>query len=84
MLWLFAFAVSITANFEGGSLGRVEKVAENHYRCHVIGQTDQEGRNRQASWYYFRVDHAKNRRTVFDIVDIPGEYNYQPNRGAIT
>ena len=23
-------------------------------------------------------------RSIFDMVDIPGEYNYQPNRGAIT
>lgn len=84
MLLLFAVAISITSNFEGGSLGRVEKVADDHYRCHGIGQTDQDGRNRQASWYYFRVDHAKGRTLTFDIVDIPGEYNYQPNRGAIT
>jgi hypothetical protein len=84
MLWLFAFAISITTDFEGGSLGQVEKVADDHYRCHVIGQTDQDGRNRQASWYYFRVDNAKGRTVTFDIVDIPGEYNYKPNRGAIT
>ena len=84
MFWLLAFAVSITANFEGGSLGRAEKIAEDHYRLHVIGQTDQDGRNRQASWYYFRADHTKNRTLTFDMVDLAGEYNYQPNKGAIT
>jgi hypothetical protein len=84
MLWLFAVAISITSNFEGGSLGRVEKVAQDHYRLHVLGQTDQEGRNRQASWYYFRLDHARNRTLTFDMVDLPGEYNYRPNKGAIT
>ena len=85
MLLLFAFAaVTIHADFEGGSLGPVEPACENHYRCHLKGQTDQDGRNRQANWYYFRVDGARGRALTLDLVDLPGEYNYQPNRGAVT
>ncbi|HUS08471.1 MAG TPA: M14-type cytosolic carboxypeptidase, partial [Bryobacteraceae bacterium] len=84
MLLLFAAVISITADFEGGSLGRVENVGPHQYRAHVLGQVDQNGRNRQASWYYFRVDHAKDRTLTFDMVDLPGEYNYRPNKGAIT
>ena len=50
----------------------------------VNGQTDQDNRNRQASWYYFRVDAAEGKTLTIDILGLPGEYNYQPNRGAIT
>jgi hypothetical protein len=84
MLPLLAVLISIQANFEGGRLGQTERIGTDHYRCHILGQTDQEGRNRQASWYYFRVDHAAGHKLTFDLVDLAGEYNYQPNRGAIT
>ena len=84
MLALALLAVSLNWNFEGGSLVRAERVSETHWRCHVHGETDQDNRNRQASWYFFRVDNARGRELTLDIVDLPGEYNYQPNRGAIT
>jgi hypothetical protein len=84
MLFLFAALVSIHSNFEGGNIGKIETLAPDHFRCAVVGQADQDGRNRQANWYYFRVDHAGNRRITFDLVNLAGEYNYQPNRGAIT
>jgi len=80
----FLAAITFHTDFEGGSLGKVEPVATDHYRCHVIGQVDQDKRNRQASWYYFRIDGAQGRALTLDMVDLPGEYNYQPNRGAIT
>lgn len=84
MLLLLAALISIHSNFEGASLGKVDVVGTDHYRCHVRGQTDQDGRNRQASWYYFRVDNAAGHTLTFDMVDLAGEYNYQPNRGSIT
>jgi len=85
MLFVLALtALSISTNFEGGSLGKVERVSENHYRCAVIGETDQNHRNRQASWYYFRVDHAVNRDLTFDMVDLAGEYNFKPTAGSVT
>ena len=84
MLAFALLAVSIQWNFEGGSLNRAERVSETHWRCSVDGEADQDHRNRQASWYFFRVDHAKGRELTLDIVGLPGEYNYQPNRGAIT
>ena len=77
-------ATRITWNFEGGSLERVEQAAPDRFRLFVNGQTDQDGRNRQASWYYFRVDGAPRTTLTLDMVGLPGEYNYQPNRGAIT
>ena len=64
--------------------GAFEKVSDHHYRLAAKGETDQDGRNRQANWYYFRVEKAPKGELILDIVDLPGEYNYQPNRGAIT
>ena len=70
--------------FDGGNLDRVERTAHDHFRVFVNGQTDQDKRNRQASWYYFQVDAAEGPNLTIDILGLPGEYNYQPNRGAIT
>lgn len=75
---------SITWNFEGGRLDRVETAAPNHFRAHLAGEPDQDGRNRQANWYYFQVDAAPNTPLLIDLVSLPGEYNYQANRGAVT
>lgn len=75
---------SVHTDFEGGSLGRVEKVSDTHFRVGAKGEKDQDGRNRQANWYYFRVDDAGSREITIDVVDLPGEYNYKANRGAIT
>src|SRR6476620_3716141 len=76
--------VTVHTDFEGGSLGRVEKVSALHFRLGAKGEKDQDGRNRQANWYYFRVDNAGTKELTLDIVDLPGEYNYLPNQGAIT
>lgn len=78
------FAPVLSWDFEAGSLAKVETIGPDRFRCHVKGQTDQDGRNRQASWYYFRVDGAKDRTLTFEMVDLAGEYNYRPNRGSIT
>ena len=40
MLFVIALAaLSISTKFEGGSLGKIERVSETHYGCAVIGQT---------------------------------------------
>src|SRR5882762_3204563 len=75
---------SVHTDFEGGSLERVQKIDNSHFRLHANGEKDANGRNRQASWYYFRVDGAGNREITFDMVGLPGEYNFRPNQGAIT
>jgi hypothetical protein len=86
LLFLLALPLQaqISWNFEGGSLGRVEKVAEYHFRAHLAGESDQDQRNRQANWYYFQVDSTPNHPITIDLVSLPGEYNYKPNRGAVT
>jgi len=81
---LLVSGATIHTNFEGGSLGEVQKVSETHFRLAVKGESDQDHRNRQANWYYFRVDGASSQPLTLDIVNLPGEYNYKPNRGAIT
>jgi hypothetical protein len=68
---LVAAGVTISTRFEGGALQRIEMVSQAHFRLAVKGDKDQDG--------------AKTGRLLtLDIVDLPGEYNYQPNRGAIT
>ncbi|HEX6545616.1 MAG TPA: M14-type cytosolic carboxypeptidase [Bryobacteraceae bacterium] len=81
---LLPAAATIHTDFEGGCLGKIEKVSTTHFRLAVKGESDQDGRNRQADWYYFRVDGASSQPLTLDMVNLPGEYNYKPNRGAIT
>ena len=79
-----AFFISVSWAFESGSAGRVEVVAPDHVRVGAQGEKDQDGRNRQANWYSFKVDGVRPGTPVtIDLVDLPGEYNYQPNRGAV-
>ena len=84
MLTTLAFFISVTSAFEGGSAGRIEVVSLNHVRVGVQGEKDQDGRNRQANWYSFKVKGVQPLKPVtIDLVDLPGEYNYQSNRGAV-
>ena len=83
MLILIA-ALTVTAHFDGGNIGKVEVLSPTHIRCALTGQVDQDGRNRQANYYYFRVDGAKGQEITIDLINLPGEYNYVPNQGAVT
>jgi hypothetical protein len=81
---LLAAIQIVHTGFEGARLERVEPVSATHFRCHLRGDVDQDHRNRQANWYYFRIDGAKGQEVTIDLTGLPGEYNYQPNRGAVT
>lgn len=70
--------ISISTDFEGGSLGRVEQLGETKFRGAVLGQADQDNRNRQPSWYAFRIDNARGREVTVTLTDLIGEYNYKP------
>ena len=83
MLFLAA-VITVSASFEGGSLGRVETLAPDHLRCAVKGQADQNGRNRQANWYYFRLDGLPRRELQLELTDLVGEYNFRPGAHAVT
>jgi hypothetical protein len=85
--WIGAFSrgINVKTDFAGGSIGKIEIVNNAYLRARVAGQSDQDGRNRQANWYYFEVHGASQDRDFrIDLIDLPGEYNYQPNRGAVT
>ncbi len=75
---------NISTDFEGGRLGDLEEVAPRHWRCAVAGESDSQNRNRQASWYYFRVADAEGQSLTITLTDLVGEYNYKPGSHAIT
>jgi hypothetical protein len=64
--------------FESGSIGLIEQLGENDYRLHVRGQQDARGRNRQATWFYFRMDDVANRALTIRLASFRGEYNERP------
>ncbi len=70
--------VQFNTAFEGASLGKVVVLSETAFRVHVEGQHDERGRNRQANWYYFRMDGVKDREITLTLTDFVGEYNDKP------
>jgi len=84
MLGVLMAAVVISTSFAGGSLGRVEQVTPTHLRCAVKGQTDKDGRNRQANWYYFRLDNLQPHGMQIDFRDLVGEYDFHAGSYSVT
>lgn len=73
-------AVRFNTGFEGAALGDIEVVGETEFRLHVPGQQDMRGRNRQATWYYFRMDNVRDRDLTVTLTGfLPGEYNDKPS-----
>src|SRR6478736_3458079 len=70
--------VTFSTAFEGGSIGRIEKLGDTTFRVHVLGQQDERGRNRAATWYCFRMDHVQGRDLTITLTDFVGEYNDVP------
>jgi hypothetical protein len=70
--------VTFSTAFEGGSIGRIEKLGKTTFRVHVLGQQDERGRNRAATWYCFRMDHVQGRELTITLTDFVGEYNDVP------
>ena len=77
-------SVSIHTDFIGGNLGEVTQVSDTHWRCALTGESDADNRNRQASWYYFRIDGAEGQSLTIDLVDLVGEYNYHYGSHPVT
>jgi hypothetical protein len=67
--------ITFNKNFEGGALGKIEKLRDAQFWCFVEGQHDERGRNRQANWYYFRMDGVQGRDVTLTLTDFVGEYN---------
>jgi hypothetical protein len=64
--------------FESGSIGLIEKLGETEFRLHIKGQQDSRGRNRQATWFYFRMDDVAGRALTLRLASWKGEYNDRP------
>ncbi len=72
--------VRFNTAFEGAAVGRIDVLGETAFRIHVPGQQDQRGRNRQATWYYFRMDNVRGRELSLTLTGfLPGEYNERPS-----
>lgn len=84
MLLFLAFAIRLVSDFEGGNIRSFSQPAPNYIVVPLPGEADQDGRNRQANWYYFRLDGIRNRPLTLEITNLAGEYNYKPNKGAVT
>ncbi len=70
--------VTFNKAFEDASLGTIEKLDAAAFRLHVEGQYDERGRNRQTTWFYFRMDHVAGRALTLTFTDWVGEYNDKP------
>lgn len=81
MFALLLLAATVHTDFEAGNVGKVEWLSGNHLRCHVKGETDQDKRNSQPSWFYFRLDGAAGRDLTLDLAGLDGEYNYRKHDG---
>lgn len=81
---LLALAVTLSSSFEGGNIRQVQPLGPAHLRIAIPGESDQDGRNRQANWYYFRLDHVKHKALTLELTNLAGEYNYRSNKGAVT
>lgn len=77
-------AIRFNTNFPGGSLGKIVFVEKDTYRCHVPGQYNEEGRNRQTSWFFFRIENCKDRDVTLVMTDYIGEYNNRSGAVAMT
>ncbi|MBS1853788.1 MAG: hypothetical protein JST11_00365 [Acidobacteria bacterium] len=81
---LLLSGIAVSTAFEGGNIGKVEPVSPTHLRCAVQGQSDQDHRNRQANWYYFKLTGLRREPVTIDLVNLAGEYNYRAPAYSVT
>ncbi len=75
-------AVTLAANFEGGNVAGHQSLGPDRLEVQVSGETDQDGRNSQPSWFYFRLDGLDGKPLTIDIGGLEGEYNYRRHDGS--
>jgi murein tripeptide amidase MpaA len=73
--------ITFNTAFESASLGKIEQLGATEYRLHLKGQQDARGRNRQATWFYFRMDGVAGRTLTLRLTSMKGEYNERPSPG---
>lgn len=81
MLAFFLAAISVSAAFEGGALRSHEWLSPTHLVATIPGQSDQDNRNHQPSWFYFSLSGVKGQTLTLDLAGFEGEYNYRPHDG---
>ena len=82
LMLALVLAATLHTDFEAGNIRKFEWLSEQHLRCEVNGETDQEGRNAQPSWFYFRLDGVAGRPLTIDLAGLAGEYNYRQHDGS--
>ena len=81
---LLLAAITIRTDFEGGSASRIEKVTRLPFPDRRQRRDGPE-QTQPAGQLVLLPRRRRGRRPVtLDMVDLPGEYNFKPNRGAIT
>lgn len=74
--------IRFNSNFPGAAIGKIEYLGPDRYRCYVDGQYNQYGRNRQPTWFYFRMDGVKGRTIHLTLTNFLGEYNNRPYKNG--
>ncbi len=67
--------IRFNTNFPGAAIGKIEALETDSFRCFVDGQYNQYGRNRQPTWFYFRIDGGQGRKITIALTNFDGEYN---------
>ena len=52
-----------------------------HWECAIAGDTNPEGRNRSAIWFWFELRGVAGRRVTIDLTALRGEWNFQSSIG---
>lgn len=71
-------ALQIDTRFPGASLGAVETIGPTHLRLYLAGQVDENGRNRQPTWFYFRLSGCGGKTVTLTFAGFGGEYDGRP------
>lgn len=79
---LLLAAIVFSADFEGGNVAESKWLAADHLEVRATGEHDQDGRNHQPSWWYFRLDGVAGSKLTIDIGGLEGEYNYRKHDGS--
>jgi predicted amidohydrolase len=74
-------SIKVSTEFENGSLESHQVLSNTHVRAKVRAESDQNRRNRQPSWFYFRLDGVAGCDLTVDLTGFQGEYNFRPTDG---
>lgn len=76
------YGIRVSTNFENGNLESYEVLSDAHVRAKVRAESDQNRRNRQPSWFYFRLDGVSGRDLMVDLTG-PGRVQLPAHRRTV-